>query len=239
LKYLVLGGNGGIGLEVTHQLLKDGHSVYASFRRNKPNIEIERASRLTWLNIDLQDSEETKSKLDNLGDVHGLIYCAGVAHAGKIQNVTNEQIKEMFHINLHSAIFVTSLFFQKMVNQRYGRLVFFGSIVGHRGGIGLSAYVATKSGLEGFVRSIHKEIISTKVKFSDLNMTVNLIRPGYVNTKMTENLSMKLKSEIESRSTLGRFLQPTEVSEFVSFLLRPSSNFVSGRFYDLDGGQDL
>ena len=238
LRFLVLGASGGIGLEVTRQLLMDGHTVVASFHNNRIT-ELDAFSRVSWINLNLADPKYLRLELQKLGEFDGLVHCAGIVYAEKIQNVQDSTMEEMFSINLQSAITAASVLFPGMINRNFGRMVFIGSIVGTNGGIGLSAYSSTKSGLEGFVRSIHKEIIITKTKKPDLNMTVNLVRPGYVETKMTNNLNPKIREGIISNSTLGRFLTSIELSRFINLLLRPESNYISGRFHDLDGGQEI
>ena len=239
LKYLVLGGSGGIGQAVTRRLLRDGHEVYSSYFANEVNFRSDYSCGIHELYLDMTNPKELRSKLQDLDDFDGLIHCAGIARAEKIQDINDSNIQDMLYVNLQSAIVATSVLFPGMIKRKFGRLVFFGSIVGREGGIGLSAYAATKSGLEGFTRSIHKEIILRKSREPDLNMTVNLIRPGYVKTSMTHKLNEKIRENIETKSTLGRFLEPEEVSEFVCFLLKPKSEYISGRFHDIDGGQEL
>jgi 3-oxoacyl-[acyl-carrier protein] reductase len=238
LRFLVLGASGGIGLEVTRQLLMDGHTVVASFHNNRMT-ELDTFSSVSWINLNLADHKYLRSELQKLGEFDGLIHCAGIVYAEKIENIQDSTMEEMFMVNLQSAIIAASVLLPGMINRNFGRMVFIGSIVGTHGGIGLSVYSSTKSGLEGFVRSVHKEIIITKTKKPDLNLTVNLVRPGYVETKMTKNLNPKIREGIISNSTLGRFLTATELSRFINLLLRPESNYISGRFHNLDGGQEI
>jgi len=175
LRFLILGASGGIGLEVTRQLLMDGHTVVASFNNNRIT-ELDAFSSVSWINLNLTDHKYLRSELQKLGEFDGLVHCAGIVHAEKIQNVQDSAMEEMFMVNLQSAIIAASVLLPGMINRNFGRMVFIGSIVGTHGGIGLSVYSSTKSGLEGFVRSIHKEIIITKTKKTDLNLTVNLVR---------------------------------------------------------------
>jgi len=236
MRILVIGGSGDIGQQVTVHLLRGGHSVCATYH-SSDILSLQQHVNLEWKKIDCRKLDDLRDSVDSLGEFDGLVHAAGLAHSNKISEQRGSAVDEMLSINLGSAIMVTAVLFPKMVASQFGRLVFLGSIVGKDGAIGLSAYSSTKSGLEGFVKSIHKEIIHERRNSSGLDLTVNLVRPGYVESRMTKDLSEKIKQNICARSTLGHFVASDQVAKFVCLLLDRDSSHLSGGLYDVNGGQ--
>ena len=238
MRFLITGGSGGIGFALTQSLLNQGHYVCATFL-SKSQSDLISDPKLTWVRVDLQDVDSLKIMITNLGNFDGLIHCAGVAQTERISSITTSKVREMMLVNVESAVAAIVALLPGMIQRNFGRIILLGSIVGREGGIGLAGYAASKSALDGLVRSIHKEIILVKRDFPNLNLTINLIRPGYVTTPMTSNISEKVRAKIIEKSSLGRFLNPEEIADFIVFLLGPSSEYISGRLLDIDGGQEL
>jgi len=238
MRFLVMGGSGDLGQRIIYDLITQGHKVCATYN-TKAHSDLFTHDNLLWEKIDLSQDADNRDFIENLGEFDGFIHAAGVVYASKIENSEPKQVREMLSVNLESAILATSVLYPKMITNGFGRLVFLGSIVGKNGGIGLTAYSSTKSGLEGFVRSLHREILLERRKNQDLDLTVNLVRPGYVKSKMTNDLKPKIVDSIVSNSTLGRFVTPQEVSRFILLLLESNSSSLSGAFFDIDGGQSI
>jgi 3-oxoacyl-[acyl-carrier protein] reductase len=103
------------------------------------------------------------------------------------------------------------------------------SIIGLIGNAGQSNYAASKAGIIGFTKSIAREVASR-------NVTCNAIAPGYILTKMTENLPSQVKENFVKSIPLGRPGTPRDVANAVRFLVSEEANYITGQVLNIDGG---
>ena len=112
--------------------------------------------------------------------------------------------------------------------------------MGRDGNIGLSAYAASKSGIQGLVDSATREIPVLKTKLNNnANFTINYIAPGFAMTNMTSNIPPKIVEILNSRSAINRFVEPNEVARVLEFLIDENSEAICGTGIDINGGSYL
>ena len=116
-----------------------------------------------------------------------------------------------------------------MLSLDWGRIINISSIVGLSGYRGLSVYSATKAGLDGFTRSLARELGAR-------NITVNSVAPGYLTTEMTEELDSRQTRQIVGRTPLGRLGSPEDVAKVVAFIASDNASFITGQVIVVDGG---
>ena len=133
---------------------------------------------------------------ERFGTVHVLVNNAGVALDGVLALQTDRAIDQMIDINLKGTIALTKACVREMLINRWGRIVTITSIVGKSGFRGLSVYSITKAGLDGFTRSLAREL-------GDRGITVNSVAPGFLETEMTHGLSPQQKDQIVRRTPAG------------------------------------
>jgi 3-oxoacyl-[acyl-carrier protein] reductase len=103
------------------------------------------------------------------------------------------------------------------------------SVVASHGSAGLSVYAATKAGLEGFARSLAREVGPRGIR-------VNCVAPGFVETDLSASLSPENRVRIARRTALGRLGAPADVVGAVAFLASPAAAFITGQVLPVDGG---
>jgi 3-oxoacyl-[acyl-carrier protein] reductase len=103
------------------------------------------------------------------------------------------------------------------------------SIVATRGSPGLAVYAATKAALEGFARSLAREVGRRGIR-------VNCVAPGFLETDLSATLSVDNRARIARRTALGRLGLPGDVAGAVEFLTGPAAAFVTGQVLAVDGG---
>jgi 3-oxoacyl-[acyl-carrier protein] reductase len=103
------------------------------------------------------------------------------------------------------------------------------SIVASRGSPGLSVYAATKAALEGFARSLARELGPRGIR-------VNAVAPGFLETDLSSTLSADNRARIARRTALGRLGLPADVVGAVEFLTTPAAGFITGQVLTIDGG---
>jgi len=116
-----------------------------------------------------------------------------------------------------------------MLDARAGRIVNVSSIVASTGYRGLSVYASTKAGLEGFTRSLARDL-------GRRNITVNSIAPGFMDTEMTAAMGKDALATITRRSPLGRLPGTASVSAMVVHLLGEHGADITGTVLTIDAG---
>ena len=131
--------------------------------------------------------------------------------------------------NLNSMFRVTKSCLKGMTKARWGRIINISSVVGACGNPGQTNYAASKAGIEGFTRSLAKEIGSRGV-------TVNSVAPGFIDTDMTSSLAETQVDSLLAQIPLRRLGTPEEIASVVRFLVSERANYITGETINIDGG---
>jgi 3-oxoacyl-[acyl-carrier protein] reductase len=170
--------------------------------------------------------EATFARLDRL-DV--LIANAGLTRDGVVTGLAAADFDAVLEVNLRGAFLCARAAIKLMVKQRSGHILFIGSRAARHGTRGQSAYAAAKAGLVGFAQSVAKE-------YGARNIRCNVVLPGFLETKMTAELSEKRREEVRAEHALGRFNTAENAARAIAFLAR--LDHVSGQVFTLDSRID-
>ena len=116
-----------------------------------------------------------------------------------------------------------------MMTEGEGRIVNISSIIASTGYSGLSVYAATKASMLGFTRSLAREV-------GRLNVTVNAVAPGYMETDMTQSMTAEQRDKIAGRSALRRLAEVDDVANMVTFLMGDGGKNITGTVMTVDAG---
>ena len=141
----------------------------------------------------------------------------------------DEDFARVIDVNLSGAARCIRGCTRGMMKRRFGRIINISSIVGLRGNAGQAAYAASKAGLIGLTKSAALEL-------GGRGITANAVAPGFIETEMTAGLPEKVKTEMLSRISSGRFGEPEDVASVVAFLASDAAGYVSGQVIAVDGG---
>ena len=155
----------------------------------------------------------------------------GVAHEGVLATMADSEIDAMLSVNLKgSIVFVREAVRQMLVERSTGAsITVISSVVASRGSPGLSVYAATKAGLEGFAKSLARELGPRGIR-------VNAVAPGFLETDLSASLSAENRSRIARRTPLGRLGLPADIVGAIEFLASPRAGFITGQVLTVDGG---
>ena len=226
-KVLVSGGTKGIGGAIVTKLLDEGYSVIAT-TRDKTKANILEHKNLTVENLDLSSKgsvSEFQEKVESFKPSI-LINNAGVTKDNLFLRMSENDWTEVIETNLNGTYRLTKIFLKDMIKNKWGRIINIGSVSGLMGNPGQTNYASSKAALEGFTRSLAKEIGSR-------NITVNLVSPGFINTDMTSGLTIE---KLESQIPLGRMGNPSDVASLVAFLASEGAGYITGQTLVVDGG---
>jgi 3-oxoacyl-[acyl-carrier protein] reductase len=240
---LVTGGSRGLGLAIASRLASCGYRVIAIARSETAELrsEIERiagesgsaSGELRFRAFDLADIGAIGGVVGELrreiGPLYGLVNNAGLGTAGLLSMMRDADIEALVRLNTLSPLLLTKYVVRTMMAEREGRVVSISSIVASSGYKALSAYSATKASLEGFTRSLAREV-------GPLGITVNAVAPGFVDTAMTHTLSEGEREQIKRRSPLGRMAEPGDVAGAVEYFLGEAARNITGVTLTVDAG---
>lgn len=237
---VVTGGTRGIGLGVARKLAMAGHQVIAVARSPGEAFgvavdELRRGQQgsLHFKAADLADIGALPSLAKELrkefGSFYGLVNNAGIGTSGLLANMRDSQIEQLVRLNVLSPMTLTKYILRSMMAEGSGRIVNMASVVAFTGYQGLVAYAASKAAIVGFTRSLAREVGS-------LDITVNAVAPGFINTEMTEIMTGAQREQIMRRSALRRLAEVDDVANAVAFLLGDGGRNITGTVMTVDAG---
>ena len=234
---LVSGGSRGLGLAVVERLLARGDSV-ATFSRSGSEslaaLAAKHPGRLLIESLDAADASALRGFVERAAAAFGSIdHCianAAIAHEGVLATTADAEIDSMLAVNLRgSIVLVREAVRQMLVKAEQPSVTLVSSIVASHGSPGLAVYAATKAGLEGFARSLARELGPRGIR-------VNAVAPGFLETDLSASLSADNRSRIIRRTPLGRLGLPADVVGAIDFLSSPRAAFITGQVLTIDGG---
>lgn len=232
---IVTGATKGLGLAITAKLLDANYKV-VGISRSESNDFLDlknKNANLFFYSYDFTNSKGISSLVKDIinehGRPYGLINNAAIGLDGILATMHESDIEKLLSINVLSPIILTKYISRSMLLSKEGRIINIGSIIGSTGFSGLSVYAATKASLEGFSKSLARELGKQQI-------TVNTLAPGYMNTEMTSGLVGDKLEKIIRRSPLGRLADTSDVAAGVVFLLSEEAASVTGITLTIDAG---
>ena len=233
-RVLITGAAGGIGKELSKSFLEVGANIILSGTNIKrlQSLKDDLNRECEVYKCDLKNVDEINdllNYLDGSGGVDVLINNAGKTEDNLLMRMSDEQWEDIMLINLTSVMRLTRGIIRGMIKKRWGRIINITSIVALTGNPGQSNYVASKSGLIGFSKSLASEVASRGI-------TVNCIAPGFIKTNMTDKLNENQTSSILNRIPMNRIGIPIDICSSAIFLASSYSNYITGQTIHVNGG---
>lgn len=230
---VVTGAAKGLGLAISRQAVEAGYSVIGVGRTESLDFSSLPTNQREFIEFDLCCLEKITDLVNQIMNVSGSVPYALINNAatgldGLLATQHGSEINKLITLNLEAPILLTKYLTRRMIKNRRGRVVNISSIIAQTGFSGLAVYGATKAGLEGFTRSLSREL-------GRVGITVNCVAPGFMETDMTSGLQGEKLESIRRRAPLG--LPNTEhVASTVLHLLEEKSERITGTVFTIDGG---
>jgi 3-oxoacyl-[acyl-carrier protein] reductase len=239
---VVTGGSRGLGLAIVRALAGAGYRVLAVARSESAELAEAMAAAkkggseaVVFRPFDLSDLAAipafVRSLRKDIGPLYGLVNNVGLGTSGVLATMRDEDIQKLVQLNTLSPLIMTKHVIRSMMAnaERGGRIVNMSSIISATGYSGLSIYAATKASLVGFTRSLAREV-------GQLDITVNAVAPGFVDTDMTQELDQEQRARIARRSALRRLIDVEDVARTVAFLMGDAGRNITGTVLTIDAG---
>ncbi|HXY72505.1 MAG TPA: 3-oxoacyl-ACP reductase family protein [Actinomycetota bacterium] len=235
----VTGASRGIGRAVSEGLARAGLAVAVGFRSDPEGAEetaqkiVSGDGRAFAQSVDVADEASVAEAFGaierELGPVGVLVNNAGYTKDGLAVRYQVETWDTTIDTNLKGAFLCSRRALPSMLKSRWGRVVNVASAAALRGNAGQTAYSASKAGLVGFTKSLAREVGSRGI-------TVNVVCPGFVETRLTETTPEEIKERYVEMTPAGRVGSPEEIAAVIVFLAGASASYVNGAVIPIDGG---
>lgn len=236
---LVTGGSRGIGRAICLQLAKDSdyrilinyYSNETAARETLKSVE-DAGGQGELLPFNVTDAENVKSVLDQWHEanpdaiIEVIVNNAGITQDGLFMWMKAEDWSKVIDTSLHGFFNVTNHLIQKLLVNKYGRIINMVSVSGLKGTPGQTNYSAAKGAVIGATKALAQEVAKR-------NVTVNAVAPGFIKTDMTKDLDEK---ELKKMIPANRFGTAEEVAHVVSFLASDKSGYITGEIININGG---
>ena len=233
---LVTGASRGIGQAIAKRLANEGYVVIGTATSEKGAAavndylqELGGAGRV----LNVQDTEQINQLFDSIekefGNVQVLVNNAGITQDGLLMRMDDNTWERVLDVNLTSVFRTSKRAMKGMMKARQGRIINITSVVAAMGNAGQTNYTASKAGIEGFTRSLAREIGSRQI-------TVNCVAPGFIDTDMTKDLDEALIQSMLNAVPLARLGKPEDIAAAVNFLASEEAGYITGTVLDVNGG---
>jgi 3-oxoacyl-[acyl-carrier protein] reductase len=233
---VVSGGSRGLGRVLVERLVQEGWRVATFSRATNPFLE-EMAGKAEenfwWQQADLLETHSLHDFVTGVvrrfQRIDLLINNAGTLHQELLLTMSSEKISSLISANLVGPITLAQGCTRSMSRSGGGVVINVSSINSVRGYRGVAVYSAAKAGLDGFTRSLAREM-------GAFNIRVNSVVPGFFDTDMTVGVTTQNRERIQRRTPLGRMAHINEVADATLYLCSPSASFITGQTIVVDGG---
>jgi 3-oxoacyl-[acyl-carrier protein] reductase len=233
---IITGASKGLGLAISQQAAANGYAVIAIARQlSEPFRALQQAypQLVNFHAADLADLDKIpelcKQLIKQYGRPYALINNAAVGHDGVLATMPNSAIEQLMRLNIQAPILLSKYLVRSMLLNRKGRIINISSIIAKTGFNGLSVYAASKAALEGFSKSLAREV-------GKAGITVNCVAPGYMQTDMTSSLLGDKLESIKRRSPLGKLATVDDAAAMVIYLLSERASAITGTVLTVDAG---
>ncbi|QSB03960.1 SDR family NAD(P)-dependent oxidoreductase [Natronoglycomyces albus] len=239
---LVSGGTTGIGLAISNQLTSQGAATMMIGLHPSPEADKlaifsqHNGTQAAVTTADLRDSaaptQIVNTTLHNWGHVDILVNCAGSYPRITWDDLNEPHWNEAIDINLNIHYRMAKAVTRHMQHRGWGRIINIGSVNARIGRVGLTAYVTAKAAMEGFTRSLAREL-------GPHGITVNGVSPGAIEVPAERKLPPQHRTSPATqiaRQCVPRRGQPDDVAAVVAFLASPATDFITAQTIHVDGG---
>ena len=234
-KILITGASGGIGSSIADKFLKNKYEMIltSSSDNSLSKLKEKYGNNHHYYILNFNNPDENNITLKKISEEHQdlniIVNNAGITDDSLLLRMKTDQWNKVIQANLSSNFLIIKALLPNMIKNKSGNIIGISSVVATSGNPGQSNYVAAKSGMIGFYKSIALEVASR-------NVNVNIISPGFIISPMTDKLNDKQKNIILEKIPMKRFGESNEIADLVYFLSSDQSRYITGQNIHINGG---
>jgi 3-oxoacyl-[acyl-carrier protein] reductase len=235
---LITGANGGLGQAIAQVFLQESPAnvVWLGVRTRRDRADklaSEFPGRCECVELEVTRPGSWQEAASRIVSAHQRMDVL-VNNAGKHEDLLLASMplrawEEVLKTNLDGAFYGCQAVLPTMIAQRNGRIVNMASLSALLAPPGQTNYAAAKAGLVALTQSLAKEV-------ARMNITVNAVCPGFVDTEALAHLAGEQRAVVQSRVPMRRFARPEEVAAAVRFFASDEASYITGSVLKVDGG---
>jgi 2-dehydro-3-deoxy-D-gluconate 5-dehydrogenase len=237
---VVTGCSSGIGMDIAIELAQSGADIIGVSNNLEADSDVAKAveaagKKFYAYQADFSDRASlyaflTKVKVDH-PRIDILINNAGHIMREPAATHSDEFWDTIININLDAQFIITRELGKRMVEQKFGKIVFTCSLLSFQGGINVPGYAASKGAVASLLKAFANE-------WAPHGVTVNGVAPGYIATDNTTALRADpdRSASILARIPAARWGQTSDLAGAYIFLSSPASDYINGTIITVDGG---
>ena len=236
---IITGGSRGIGKAIAVKLASEGANIVSTYISDNHQARLLEKELLKFkvkaksYRVDVRDYEKIFALkygvLRDMGRIDILINNVGIARCGPFGEMSPDLWQEVIDVNLTGVFNMTKAIMPYFIKQKKGDIINIASLSGIVGHPEQINYSASKGGVIAFTKSLAKQV-------APFNIRVNAVAPGYIETDMLNDVSVKRKKAKLDLIPMKRFGKPEEVAELVCLLLNENIGYLTGQVISIDGG---
>ena len=236
---LIKGSSRGIGKKKKKKFALEGYNIIINYYKSKDKalslLEqlLSSGTNAIAVQADVSDRKQVEAMFEEgykkFGKIDVLVNNAGIADMTLFTDVTEEQWRRIFDVNVNGMFNCCQCVLPRMISEKEGRIINISSIWGLVGASCEAHYSATKGAIIGFTKALAKEL-------GPSNILVNAIAPGVVYTDMIAGVDEETLEILKDETPLGIITKPEEVADVVYFLSTEGAKLITGQVINASAG---
>ena len=228
MNVLITGGGRGIGAAAVRLFAARGDTVWFFYEKSHETAQaLSRETSATPICCDVADISAVQAAFGALPPLDALICNAGVAHYGLISDITPDEWRRIFAVNVDGIFHCVRAALPGMFQKQAGAIVTVSSMWGQVGASCEAAYSATKGAVIALSKALAQELGPSHIR-------VNCVAPGVIQTDMCANVAPEVMESLREQTPIERLGTPEDVAKAMAFLV--DAEFITGQVLGVNGG---
>ena len=228
MNVLITGGSRGIGAAAVRLFAARGDTVWFLYEKSHERARaLSRETDAAAICCDVADLSAVQAAFRTLPPLDALICSAGIAHYGLISDITPDEWRRIFAVNVDGIFHCVRAALPGMLQKQAGAIVTVSSMWGQVGASCEAAYSATKGAVIALSKALAQELGPSHIR-------VNCIAPGVIQTDMCANVAPEVMESLREQTPIERLGTPEDIAGAMAFLV--DAPFITGQVLGIIGG---
>lgn len=228
MNILITGGSRGIGAAAVRLFCARGDSVWFLYEKSHEQARaLSRETGAAAICCDVAVEAQVQAAFSQLPALDALILNAGIAHYGLISDITPDEWRRIFAVNVDGIFHCVRAALPGMLQKQQGAIVTVSSMWGQVGASCEAAYSATKGAILALTKALAQELGPSGIR-------VNAVAPGVIQTDMCAHVDPAVMESLRQQTPIERLGTPEDIARAMVYLA--DAAFVTGQVLPVNGG---